>query len=238
MARSIVVIGGGPAAVFAAIAAKKRDDAAEVVLLTEEGCEPYEKPPLSKAVLTGKAMPQDAPVAGPKGVGEAYVVTEGRCAQATGAGVPLEPNSAAFFVTQTAGKVLITREGPGSRSLYLDGRTHPSLTTWTPTAQGHSIARYENGDLMVETIGLTPGNVTAGGRRSPETMLRERFRLSPDGERLTITYTWEDPKIYVKPHSYSLAFERLPRGSYAIEDWCDPSDPAQRQSIVPPKQLN
>ena len=96
----------------------------------------------------------------------------------------------------------------------------------------------ENGDLVVETVGLTPGNVTAGGRRSPETVLRERFQLSPDGKRLTITYTWEDPGIYVKPHSYRLFFERLPEGSYAIEDWCDPSDPATRQSIVPPKQLN
>ena len=30
--------------------------------------EPYEKPPLSKAVLTGKATPHDTPIAGPKGV--------------------------------------------------------------------------------------------------------------------------------------------------------------------------
>jgi len=68
MARSIVVIGGGPAAVFAALEAKKCDAGAEVVLLTEEGSEPYEKPPLSKAVLTGKAKPEDAPIAGPGGL--------------------------------------------------------------------------------------------------------------------------------------------------------------------------
>lgn len=68
MARNIVVIGGGPAAVFAAIEAKKRDGAAEVTLLTDEGCEPYEKPPLSKAVLLGKANPEDAPIAGKGGL--------------------------------------------------------------------------------------------------------------------------------------------------------------------------
>src|SRR5437667_6796720 len=68
MARSIVIIGGGPAAVFAALEAKKRDRAAEVVLLTDEACEPYEKPPLSKAVLLGKANPHDAPIAGPGGL--------------------------------------------------------------------------------------------------------------------------------------------------------------------------
>jgi 3-phenylpropionate/trans-cinnamate dioxygenase ferredoxin reductase subunit len=68
MARNIVVIGGGPAAVFAAIEAKKKDPAASVTLVTEEACEPYEKPPLSKAVLLGKAKPEDAPIAGPGGL--------------------------------------------------------------------------------------------------------------------------------------------------------------------------
>jgi 3-phenylpropionate/trans-cinnamate dioxygenase ferredoxin reductase subunit len=68
MARNIVVIGGGPAAVFAALEAKKRDAAANVTLVTDEACEPYEKPPLSKAVLLGKSNPEDAPIAGPGGV--------------------------------------------------------------------------------------------------------------------------------------------------------------------------
>jgi 3-phenylpropionate/trans-cinnamate dioxygenase ferredoxin reductase subunit len=68
MARNIVVIGGGPAAVFAAIEAKKRDGAANVTLVSNESCEPYEKPPLSKAVLLGKAKPEDAPIAGPGGI--------------------------------------------------------------------------------------------------------------------------------------------------------------------------
>jgi 3-phenylpropionate/trans-cinnamate dioxygenase ferredoxin reductase subunit len=67
-ARKIVVVGGGPAGVAAALAAKQQDGAAEVILLSDERHEPYEKPPLSKAVLTGKAMPHDAPIAGPKGV--------------------------------------------------------------------------------------------------------------------------------------------------------------------------
>ena len=66
--RNILIIGSGPAAVFAAIAAKRQDPAADVVLLTDEGCEPYEKPPLSKAVLLGKSRPEDTPIAGKDGV--------------------------------------------------------------------------------------------------------------------------------------------------------------------------
>jgi 3-phenylpropionate/trans-cinnamate dioxygenase ferredoxin reductase component len=67
-ARKILVVGGGPAGTFAAIEARRQDPAAHVILLTDETCEPYEKPPLSKAVLLGKALPEDAPIAGPGGV--------------------------------------------------------------------------------------------------------------------------------------------------------------------------
>jgi 3-phenylpropionate/trans-cinnamate dioxygenase ferredoxin reductase subunit len=66
--RKIVVVGGGPAGVAAALAAKQQDAGADVLLLNDEHCEPYEKPPLSKAVLTGKVTAHDAPIAGPKGV--------------------------------------------------------------------------------------------------------------------------------------------------------------------------
>src|SRR5438445_12167573 len=66
--RQIVIVGGGPAGVGAALAARAQDGRAEILLISDEDCEPYEKPPLSKAVLIGKAKPQDAPVAGPGGV--------------------------------------------------------------------------------------------------------------------------------------------------------------------------
>ena len=68
VSRNIVVVGGGPAGVFAAIEAKRRDPQAAVTLISEEPCEPYERPPLSKAVLLGKAAAADAPIAGPKGL--------------------------------------------------------------------------------------------------------------------------------------------------------------------------
>jgi len=66
--RHILIVGGGPAGTFAAIAAKKQDPSAIVTLLTREHCEPYEKPPLSKAVLLGQASAGDAQIAGPRGI--------------------------------------------------------------------------------------------------------------------------------------------------------------------------
>lgn len=81
MTKNIVVIGGGPAGVWAAIEAKRHDGAANVTLVTDEACEPYEKPPLSKAVLLGKANPEDALIAGKDGLAAHKVVlkTNARC---------------------------------------------------------------------------------------------------------------------------------------------------------------
>src|SRR5436309_16042245 len=76
MGRAIVVIGGGPAGTFAAIAANRQCPDASVVLLTGEACEPYEKPTLSKAVLLGRAAPEDARIAGAAGVAGHGVVLE------------------------------------------------------------------------------------------------------------------------------------------------------------------
>jgi NADPH-dependent 2,4-dienoyl-CoA reductase/sulfur reductase-like enzyme len=82
IARSIVIVGAGPAGVGAALAARQQDPLADILLITDERCEPYEKPPLSKAVLTGKAKPHDAPIAGPGGVGGHKITLEPgtRCA--------------------------------------------------------------------------------------------------------------------------------------------------------------
>jgi hypothetical protein len=129
------------------------------------------------------------------------------------------------------------RENPGlGRNIYMDGRPHPDLKRFLPTATGHSIGRYEDGALIIDTIGLTPGAVPAGGYRTPETHLVERYSLSPDGERLTMRYTFTDPKIYEKPHTFEIMAERgLPR-QMAFEWWCDASDPRQSQGVAPPKQ--
>ena len=168
--------------------------------------------------------------------GQPYVVLSGGCTPEGTGGSSIAPNSTAQFILQSKDEILMLREGPGSRRFYMDGRPHPDVARITPSMYGHSTGRYEGNALIVETVGLNEGTVQGGGRRRPETRLIERFDLSPDGKRLTITYTWDDPVIYVRPHSYQYIFERLPEDSYAFETWCDSSDPLQKYSIVPPKQ--
>jgi NADPH-dependent 2,4-dienoyl-CoA reductase/sulfur reductase-like enzyme len=58
------------------MSAKKQAPEKDVRLLTDERCEPYEKPPLSKGVLVGKSTPADAPIAGPGGLASHGVVLD------------------------------------------------------------------------------------------------------------------------------------------------------------------
>jgi hypothetical protein len=199
----------------------------------------------ARATLTPEGAAKNRPQRDPDDVdpdnrphkaGEAYIVSQGRCGGA-GPGNSVEPNSAALFIIPTREEVLITREGPGGRHIYTDGREHPPLSRIASAGLGHSIGKWDNGDFVIDTVGLSEGAVTAGGWRTPETHLTERYHVAEDGMHMRITFTWTDPKIYAQPHSYAFEFERIPADSYAFENWCDSGDPLQRQSVVPPEQL-
>ena len=192
----------------------------------------------------GRGLPDTS---GPHPEGVPYIVVAQPCGGGGGGrgngGLLINPDSGGVHFVEHKDEVIFAGERGGVRHIYLDRRGHPDLSRWTPTPAGHSIGRYEGNTLVVETTGFTPGAVPGGGVRTPETRLVERFELSPDGQRLTIVYTWDDPKIYQKPHVYRLYFERAPavssKGvpvSYALEEWCDAGDPIEKQSIVPPKQ--
>ena len=93
---------------------QEEDAAASVTLVTDEACEPYEKPPLSKAVLLGKAKPEDAPIAGPGGLAKHGVTVKlnTRCTAI---------DRAARQVVTTGGAAALRRAG--DRHRLADART-------------------------------------------------------------------------------------------------------------------
>jgi len=192
----------------------------------------------------GRGVPQST---GPNPEGVPYIVVAQPCGGGGGGrgngGLLINPDSGGVHFVEHKNEVIFAGERGGVRHIYLDRGGHPAPGHRAPTPAGHSIGRYEGRTLVVETTGFTPGAVPGGGVRTPETRLVERFELSPDGQRLTIVYTWDDAKIYQTPHVYRLYFERAPAVtsngalvSYALEEWCDAGDPIEKQSIVPPKQ--
>lgn len=202
--------------------------------------------PAGRGGRGGRGAPPTSGSGGPNPEGVPYIVVAQPC---TGGGpgrsngaLLVNPDSGGIHFIEHKDEVIFAGERGGVRHIYLDGRSHPNV--WTPTPAGHSVGRYEGNILMVETTGFMPGMVPGGGVRTAETRLLERFEMSPDGNRLTVTYTWEDPKVYQKPHVYRYYFDRAPmveskgtKVSYALEEWCDAGDPVEKQSIIPPKQI-
>jgi len=187
-----------------------------------------------------RGAPPDAAGAGtPHKEGDPYIAVAQPCFGGAGrsGGAPLvNPDSGGVHFAVSKDEVIFAGERGGVRHIYMDRRPHPS--SWTPTGAGHSVGRFEGDVLVVETVGFTPGAVPGGGMRSAATQLVERFQVAPDGQTMTVTYTWDDPAIYEQPHTYRYLFDRAPGNPpYALEEWCDASDPIEKQSIVPPKQI-
>lgn len=156
-----------------------------------------------------------------------------------GTTLTFNPNSSAFHMVVGKQQVIWAGEdGDAARIIWMDGRHLPNESNWAhpvPVSVGH----WENGVLVVKTVGLRKVGVGIGvpgrGAVAPSTTLTERFQLLPGGKRMKITYTYSDPRLYVKPHTFSYTFGRaLP--PYALEDWCDPGNPLAYTSVGPPQQ--
>jgi hypothetical protein len=147
-------------------------------------------------------------------------------------------HSAAWDIAQTQGEIVLVPEvHTFARHIYLDGRKHPDAAVVPLTVNGHSIGRWEGDTLVVDSIGFAGGGGTpGGGRTSPNSHLVERFRLLDNGKRLSVTFTWEDPTVYLKPHTYELTYYKSAPDTYAFEEYCHADDPAQAGSVVEPPQ--
>ena len=89
------------------------------------------------------------------------------------------------------------------------------MEIFDPTTNGDSIARWDGDTLVVDTIGFDGAKgltmIPGGGYRTSESHLVERFRLLNDGAVLSVTFTWEDAKVFRTPHTYEFRYVRAPR---------------------------
>ena len=121
----------------------------------------------------------------------------------------------------------------GPQTVYMDGRPHPDTKSpgYRATGNGHSTGRWQGDTLLVDTVGFPAKmcdsrwrimRVTGGGRAKETTHLTERVRLA-DPNTLQITFTWDDPTIYLEPYTYTYSFKRIPK-------------PADDPAKAPPKR--
>jgi hypothetical protein len=82
------------------------------------------------------------------------------------------------------------------RTIDLRASTHPSNIT--PTRAGHSIGRWDDATLVVDTVGFEPGILSADGRvpHSGQMHVVERFTLDADGRALRRSFVATDPMYF------------------------------------------
>lgn len=121
-----------------------------------------------------------------------------------------------------------------ARHIYVDGRPHPDMATYDAQSNGHSIGHWEGDALVVDTVGFSDKGVTSvpgGGFRTENSHLTERYQLMDNGNILAVTFTWQDLKVFAKPHTYAFRYYRAPAGTYAREYFCDASN-AERAKFL------
>ena len=144
-------------------------------------------------------------------------------------GVPEIMNDGSTLdIRQGLKDVAIVAKSPSSvRYLYLDGRSHPAKDELDPVTNGNSIGHWDGDVLVVDTIGFSDRGITAipgGGFRTPDSHLVERFHLLNGGGILSVTSTWEDPKVFQTPHTYEFRYYRVPQIGYPLQYSCNAND--------------
>jgi hypothetical protein len=99
---------------------------------------------------------------------------------------------------QTPDLIVILYEGVlGVRQIFMDGRDHPEYIE--PTWLGHSVGRWEDDVLVVDTIGFNDRGWTGLSHpRSEDFHVIERYRRTSYGD-MELELTIEDPAVYKEP---------------------------------------
>jgi hypothetical protein len=134
---------------------------------------------------------------------------------------------------------MVAKPPSSTRYIYTDGRSHPAKDEYDPTTNGHSIGHWEGETLIVDTNGFNDRGATripGGGIRTPDSHLTERYRLRDGGNRLSVTFTWEDPKVFQTPHTYEFRYYRIPAISEPRVFACDANDMERANFLLGPQQ--
>jgi hypothetical protein len=107
------------------------------------------------------------------------------------------------------------------RIVYMDGRRHPENNV--RTNQGHSIGRWEGNVLVVDTTHFADNRsghrlgIPSGAQKH----VIERYALSDDGTRLSVSFVVEDPEYLKDPMTGSIEWDYAPQLEFVPFE-CDP----------------
>ncbi len=108
-------------------------------------------------------------------------------------------------------RVLIHSEWMGGeREIHLRERGPDEAPA--PALHGHSVGRWEDGVLVVETTGFSENNsgIGTGYSSGPRKRMIERFALLEDGSGIDYSFTLEDPDYLAEPVSDGSRWDYRP----------------------------
>ncbi len=121
-------------------------------------------------------------------------------------------------ITQTGDAIVILYGQHNlERTIHMDRDRHPPDAF--PSRAGHSIGRWEDDVLVVDTAMFLPGVLRAPIRNSDRLRVTERFTLDPETMELTRAWTAEDPVYLARPLTGSDVVQ--PADAPYAEDQCN-----------------
>ena len=116
--------------------------------------------------------------------------------------------------------------------IHLDEEMPDDLEqTW----MGHSVSRWEDDTLVIETTGFNGKTYTDTGEhpQSSEMVVTEWIRYI-DADRLSYRVRWEDPLYYAEPFENNRIYVRMPEGTELYEYWCMENNKDLMEGRLPP----
>ena len=109
------------------------------------------------------------------------------------------------------------------------------MSAWAPTVVGDSIGHYE-GNVLVVAWAPARRACPQSSVRTPTSHSRGADVSSGGWKETADSIHLRRPEIYAKPHTWTCALKQaLGVGggpSYALDDWCDTSDPVERRWVI------
>ena len=159
--------------------------------------------------------------------------SQSRCWPGGTPGQLLFPAEPIYFIQTPKEVWILWQRQQEVRRIYLNV---PHSTNVKPSWFGESVGHYENGELVVDTIGFLDKKEFdfVDNWRTPHTKdmhVVERFKLADGGKALEATVTVDDPGTFNQPWSGTVRWQRVDRGQI-LESICAENNDAFEKYFV------
>ena len=112
-----------------------------------------------------------------------------------------------MLILQTAGRVMMYRDGMPVRRIWLDGRPQPKPADLESFSNGNAIARYIGKDLVTDIAGIKDQPIDSSGvPHSDNLKIVERYtRVDPQTLKVTVTLT--DRTAFTRPMTSTVIYK-------------------------------